>query len=79
MKPVEKDPAEKLKPEEVALEHKLSVQTLAEWRSDGKGPPYHKLDPRNPKSPVRYVRSDVDKWFNQGRVEHNHAYSKKSA
>jgi predicted DNA-binding transcriptional regulator AlpA len=43
---------------EVAQRTGLSVETLAQWRSQGKGPPYIKIS----RNCVRYRQSDLDGW-----------------
>lgn len=47
-------------PDEVADYLQLPVKTLAEWRSGGKGPEYHKVGRH-----VRYRWADVEKWLSQ--------------
>jgi predicted DNA-binding transcriptional regulator AlpA len=37
----------------------LSVETLAQWRSQGKGPPYVKIS----RNCVRYRQCDLDGWL----------------
>jgi len=44
---------------EVAEQTGLSVETLAQWRSQGKGPPYVKIS----RNCVRYRQSDLDGWL----------------
>ncbi len=46
-----------LTPVELAQLIKLPTQTLANWRSQGSGPPYTKVG-----NSVRYVVSDVKAW-----------------
>jgi excisionase family DNA binding protein len=49
-----------LTPAEVAQLLKVSVKTLAQWRSQRKGPAYIKVD-----HSVRYRRTDIDHWLSQ--------------
>jgi predicted DNA-binding transcriptional regulator AlpA len=44
---------------EVAEQTGLSVETLAQWRSQGKGPPYVKIS----RNCVRYRQCDLDGWL----------------
>jgi len=52
-------PTRLLTAEEVAEQTSLSVETLAQWRSQGKGPPYVKIS----RNCVRYRQSDLDCWL----------------
>jgi predicted DNA-binding transcriptional regulator AlpA len=52
-----------LTPEVVAETTGLSAETLAQWRSQGKGPPYVKIS----RNCVRYRQSDLDGWV-AGRI-----------
>lgn len=45
--------------EEVAEQTGLSVETLAQWRSQGRGMPYVKIS----RNCVRYRQSDLDGWL----------------
>jgi len=45
--------------EEVAAQTSLSVETLAQWRSQRKGPPHVKIS----RNCVRYRQSDLDGWL----------------
>ena len=47
-----------LTPEDVAAMTGLSVETLAQWRSQKRGPPYLKIS----RNCVRYRQSDLDGW-----------------
>jgi Helix-turn-helix domain len=50
---------------EAALLMRISVKTLANWRSSGSGgPPYHKLGSR-----CVYRRDDVEAWLAARRVQ----------
>lgn len=51
--------AKLLKPEDVAELTGLSVETLAQWRSQKRGIPYVKIS----RNCVRYRRSDLDGWL----------------
>ena len=44
---------------EVAEQTGLSVETLAQWRSQGRGMPYVKIS----RNCVRYRQSDLDGWL----------------
>jgi excisionase family DNA binding protein len=48
-----------LTPENVAEITGLSVETLAQWRSQGRGIPYVKIS----RNCVRYRQSDLDDWL----------------
>jgi len=52
-----------LKPAEVAERLRVSVQTLAHWRSRGVGPRSYRLGERG--GPVRYRSRDVDRWIDE--------------
>jgi predicted DNA-binding transcriptional regulator AlpA len=52
-----------LRPEDVAGITGLSVETLAQWRSQRRGIPFVKLS----RNCVRYRRVDLDRWLN-GRI-----------
>lgn len=47
-------------PQDVAAYLKIPVKTLAEWRSKGTGPAFHKVGVH-----VRYRWADVDLWLCQ--------------
>lgn len=56
-----------LTPSELAVMLGMSVRTLANWRSTGKGPPYLKLGPEPPagkqyRRPVLYERDVAERW-----------------
>jgi predicted DNA-binding transcriptional regulator AlpA len=51
-----------LTPKEVAAIYGIAEKTLANWRSQGKGPAYHKLGGK-----VRYADSDMEDWVKQSR------------
>jgi excisionase family DNA binding protein len=51
------------KAEEVGEMLGLSTQTLAKWRSEGRGPTYIKVGDR-----VRYSETDVQAWLDSQRV-----------
>jgi excisionase family DNA binding protein len=46
---------------EVAEQTGLSVETLAQWRSQGRGIPYVKIS----RNCVRYRQSDLDGWLSE--------------
>jgi excisionase family DNA binding protein len=52
-------PSRLLSAEEVAEQTGLSVETLAQWRSQKKGMPYVKIS----RNCVRYRQSDLDGWL----------------
>ena len=58
-----KDPRESLTPEQAAEYLGQSVNTLRQWRSQGRGPAYEKRG-RN----VRYKLEDLEAWRNANRV-----------
>lgn len=51
-------------PKEVEHLYGLDYQTLANWRSQGKGPRYVKAGARR----VLYRRADLDKWMDANLV-----------
>jgi predicted DNA-binding transcriptional regulator AlpA len=53
-----------LSPEELVKITGHSVNTLAHWRSAGKGPAFLKLSHR-----IAYAASDVEEWLRSRRVE----------
>lgn len=60
--------SELIKTPQLAEELGLSPRTLANLRSQGKGPRFKKLGPGR-FAPVRYARCDVDAWLNQSSAE----------
>jgi predicted DNA-binding transcriptional regulator AlpA len=56
-------PSRLLTPAEVAEQTGLSLETLAQWRSQGRGAPYVKIS----RNCVRYRQSDLDGWV-AGRI-----------
>jgi predicted DNA-binding transcriptional regulator AlpA len=50
-----------LRAEDVAEITGLSVETLAQWRSQRKGIPFLKLS----RNCVRYQHADLDRWLNE--------------
>lgn len=54
---------ELLTPKEVETLFKIKTGTLANWRSQGKGPQYHKIG-----RTVRYKRNDVEEWIESNLV-----------
>jgi predicted DNA-binding transcriptional regulator AlpA len=54
-----------LRAEDVAGITGLSVETLAQWRSQRKGIPFIKLS----RNCVRYRQADLDRWLNE-RIVH---------
>ena len=53
-----------LSPEDVATVFNLSVETLSRYRSEGKGPPFYKIE-----SNVRYLESEVISYLDSGRTD----------
>lgn len=56
-----------LRPEEFAAMIGLSPRTIANWRSNGRGPKYLKLGPEPPagkqdRRPVLYERDVAERW-----------------
>lgn len=49
-------------PEQLAESLNIRVTTLAEWRSKGIGPVFHKVG-----RAVRYTEEDVDAWLQKNR------------
>jgi excisionase family DNA binding protein len=58
------DDGDMLTPPEAAERIGVAVSTLALWRTQKKGPPYHKAGDRL----VRYRRVELDAWLESGRV-----------
>ena len=56
-----------LTPPEAAEVVKVAVQTLANWRAAGLGPPYSKLS-EGRAGRVRYLRRDVLRWRAERQV-----------
>lgn len=52
-----------LTPDEVGEKYRLKTQTLANWRSQGRGPRYQKFANR-----VYYPIAAIDKWIESSRV-----------
>ena len=50
-----------LRAEDVAAITGLSIETLAQWRSQRRGIPFVKLS----RNCVRYRQSDLDRWVNE--------------
>jgi excisionase family DNA binding protein len=56
-----------LTPDEVAEQMGLSIETLAQWRSQKRGIPYVKIS----RNCVRYRQSDLDGWLSE-RIVRTH-------
>jgi hypothetical protein len=56
--------ARKLRPAGVTAEFGVAGQTLANWRSIGRGPAYSRLSSRM----IVYDREDVEKYFSDRKV-----------
>jgi predicted site-specific integrase-resolvase len=52
-----------LSPKEVSEIHGIPEKTLANWRSQGKGPAYYKLAGK-----VKYACVDIETWIETRRV-----------
>ena len=65
-----------LTPEEVAELTGLSVETLAQWRSQRRGIPFVKLS----RNCVRYRQADLDAWIEQRivRVENDSSNARRN-
>jgi hypothetical protein len=67
-----------LKPEQAALFLGVAVITLAEWRSQGRGPPYVRLTDA-PNAPVRYRPAVLREWVRertcQGTAQYRRPHS----
>lgn len=50
---------------EAALRLRVAPGTLIDWRFDGRGPCYSRLD----SGAIRYWRNDIDTWIDAQRVE----------
>lgn len=59
-----KDPEEQLPPEYLKEKYDISTKTLANWRSEKRGPKYLKMGKK-----IRYIRKDVEKWFSENTVK----------
>lgn len=46
--------------EELSVMLRIAVATLRQWRSEGKGPPWVKVN-----RAVRYRREDVERWLEE--------------
>ncbi|NQU79262.1 helix-turn-helix domain-containing protein [Candidatus Woesearchaeota archaeon] len=55
-------PDDYLTPKDIEKTYQLATKTLANWRSQGRGPEFFKLGNK-----VRYLRKNVDKWVEQSR------------
>ena len=53
------DETVRLRAVEAAKYLRVSRSTLAKWRMNGNGPPYHRLGPRL----IFYIRREVDDWL----------------
>jgi len=57
-----------LRPAEVAALLQIDLRTLEAYRARGDGPPCCKLA-NGPTSPVRYRRTDVERWLSEREVQ----------
>jgi len=55
----------KLRPSDVEAEFGIPQQTQANWRCQGRGPAFSRLSARM----IVYDRNDVEKFFNDHKVE----------
>lgn len=62
-------PDDYLTPKDLEKTYQLAPKTLANWRSQGRGPEFFKLGNK-----VRYLRKNVEEWVEQSRVK---IYNKK--
>lgn len=62
-----------LTPAEVAEITGLSVETLAQWRSQKRGIPYVKIS----RNCVRYRQSDLDDWLSERIVRTGQAFDRR--
>ncbi len=53
-----------LTPIEVSEKYDISHKTLANWRSEGRGPAYHKMGKR-----IRYPLDKLEEWFASNEVK----------
>jgi hypothetical protein len=51
-----------LTPKGASKRYGVAVQTFANWRSQGAGPPFHKISPGKA-GRVRYDLIELDRWF----------------
>ena len=58
----EQKPDDYLTPKDVEKTYQISTKTLANWRSQGRGPEFFKLGNK-----VRYLRKNVENWVEQSR------------
>ena len=59
--PAQEQRSRLLRAEDVAEITGLSIETLAQWRSQRKGIPFMKLS----RNCVRYQQADLDQWLNE--------------
>ena len=69
-----KNPEEQLTPEYLEEKYDISTKTLANWRSEKRGPKYLKMGKK-----IRYLRKDVEKWFAENTVKTYSSRRKKKA
>lgn len=60
-----KQPLIVLRPRDVEREYGIPEQTLANWRSTGRGPAFIRVSPRM----VAYERAAIERWLSSRRVE----------
>ncbi|MFD8945266.1 helix-turn-helix transcriptional regulator [Streptomyces californicus] len=65
------DPDELLTPQEASAVVKLSVYTLRDKRSQGRGPRFIKLSPGRG-GRIRYRRRDIDAWLENAQSKGEH-------
>lgn len=57
-----------LTPKGASRRYGVAVQTFANWRSQGAGPPFHKISPGRA-GRVRYDLVELDRWFGKGSAD----------
>jgi len=60
----EPHPDDHLTPKDLEAKYKISTKTLANWRSQGRGPEFFKLGKK-----IRYLRENVEKWLEENTVK----------
>jgi len=56
---VTENPSDRLRAIEAAQYLRVSRSTLAKWRMNGQGPPFHRCGPRL----VYYIKGELDAWL----------------
>lgn len=58
---MDQDQLERLRAAKTAKYLQVSRSTLAKWRMNGLGPPYHRCGPRI----VYYIKEEIDAWLTE--------------